>query len=146
MEIMLDRFTQTKHQLIGGLAIAETPYALTLEDIYRGGLKIKHKTCIPPGRYQIKLATTTGMAVRYNAGYPWHQGMLELQDVPNFTYIYLHPGIHEGHTSGCVLVSNGITLSNGNYRLKGGIAAYKALSLRCYKGFDNAEKVWITIQ
>ena len=33
-----------------------------------------------------------------------HFGMLHLQDVPNFTYILIHAGNTDEHTSGCLIV------------------------------------------
>ena len=33
-----------------------------------------------------------------------HYGMLHLQDVPNFTYILIHAGNTDEHTSGCLIV------------------------------------------
>ena len=33
-----------------------------------------------------------------------HFGMLHLQDVPNFTYILIHGGNTDEHTSGCLIV------------------------------------------
>ena len=145
MNIIVNRFTESKTCTIGNLIINENPYAMTLEDVYRDGFKIKHKTAIPPGKYEIKLREVSGMAARYNAKYDWHQGMLELRGVPNYTYVYIHPGIHEDHSSGCILVSDGLSIHGSSYRLKGGIEAYKAISLLCYECFDNREPVFITV-
>ena len=33
-----------------------------------------------------------------------HYGMLHIQDVPNFTYILIHTGNTDEHTSGCLIV------------------------------------------
>ncbi len=76
----------------------------TLEDQYQA-VKVMHETCIPEGTYNIKFRTVGGFHERYKAKYGnSHKGMLHLQDVPNFTYILIHAGNTDEHTSGCLIV------------------------------------------
>ena len=65
----------------------------TLEDQYQA-VKVMHETCIPEGTYNIKFRNTGG----------FHHGMLHLQNVPGFTYILIHAGNTDEHTSGCLIV------------------------------------------
>ena len=37
--------------------------------------------------------------------------MIWLRAVPNFKWIYLHPGVNSGHTEGCILVANNATVN-----------------------------------
>ena len=75
-----------------------------LEDEYRD-VKVMHETCIPEGTYKIKLRNEGGFHSRYAAKYgDWHKGMLWLQDVPGFTFILIHTGNTDQHTSGCYIV------------------------------------------
>jgi hypothetical protein len=75
----------------------------TLEDQYQA-VKVMHETCIPEGTYDIKFRKEGGFHTRYSAKYGnSHYGMLHLQDVPNFTYILIHSGNTDEHTSGCIL-------------------------------------------
>jgi len=75
-----------------------------LEDEYRD-VKVMHETCIPEGEYKIKLRTEGGFHSRYVAKYgTFHKGMLWLQDVPGFTYILIHTGNTDQHTSGCYIL------------------------------------------
>jgi hypothetical protein len=67
----------------------------TLEDQYQA-VKVMHETCIPEGTYNIKFRTVGDGNTHY--------GMLHLQDVPNFTYILIHAGNTDEHTSGCLIV------------------------------------------
>jgi len=76
----------------------------TLEDQYQA-VKVMHETCIPEGTYEIKFRTVGGFHEKYKTRYGnSHYGMLHLQDVPNFTYILIHAGNTDEHTSGCLIV------------------------------------------
>ena len=76
----------------------------TLEDQYQA-VKVMHETCIPEGTYDIKFRTVGGVHEKYKKRYGNdHYGMLHLQDVPNFTYILIHAGNTDEHTSGCLIV------------------------------------------
>ena len=76
----------------------------TLEDQYQA-VKVMHETCIPEGTYEIKFRTVGGFHTKYSERYGnAHYGMLHLQDVPNFTYILIHAGNTDEHTSGCLIV------------------------------------------
>ena len=76
----------------------------TLEDQYQA-VKVMHETCIPEGEYDIQFRKTGGFHTRYSAKYGnSHYGMLHLQDVPGFTYILIHSGNTDEHTSGCLIV------------------------------------------
>ena len=76
----------------------------TLEDQYQA-VKVMHETCIPEGTYDIKFRKTGGFHAKYSARYQnAHYGMLHLQDVPGFTYILIHTGNTDEHTSGCLIV------------------------------------------
>ena len=76
----------------------------TLEDQYQA-VKVMHETCIPEGTYNIKFRTVGGFHEKYKTRYGnAHYGMLHLQDVPNFTYILIHAGNTDEHTSGCLIV------------------------------------------
>jgi len=76
----------------------------TLEDQYQA-VKVMHETCIPEGTYNIEFRKTGGFHSKYTERYKnAHYGMLHIQDVPNFTYILIHSGNTDEHTSGCLIV------------------------------------------
>ena len=76
----------------------------TLEDQYQA-VKVMHETCIPEGTYDIKFRKTGNFHSKYSERYKnAHYGMLHIQDVPNFTYILIHTGNTDEHTSGCLIV------------------------------------------
>ena len=65
-----------------------------LEDEHRD-VKVAGETRIPAGRYEIKLRPPEqgNVNAKYMSKFPdMHKGRLWLQDVPGFTWIYIHIG------------------------------------------------------
>lgn len=86
------------------------PFCYTLEDEMHA-VKVKGETRIPAGKYRIKLRTEGGMHPKYKARFHFHKGMLWLQDVPGFEFVYIHIGNTDDDTEGCILV--GMSVANG---------------------------------
>jgi len=109
--------------------------------------KIKGETRIPPGRYQIKLRTEGGMTVRYGNRFDFHKGMLWLQDVPDFQFIYIHVGNKDDDSEGCLLVGDG-QVSNVIERgqVTSSVVAYTRLYKTIVDALDAEEQVWITVE
>lgn len=103
--ITLKRIRYTDECSFGVLRINRDVVA-TLEDAWREE-KIYGETAIPAGTYELKLRNEGGMTARYYKRYPdMHRGMIWLQDVPNFTFVYIHVGNYPKDTYGCILVGN----------------------------------------
>lgn len=85
----------------------DTDWCFTLED-ERRLTKVPGETCIPVGTYPLKLRTDgmddpKMMNFDYRKRYgDWHKGMIELQNVPGFTSVYIHILNYEHQTKGCV--------------------------------------------
>lgn len=109
--------------------------------------KIKGETRIPPGRYQVKLRNDGGMFSRYQARFPWHRGMLWLQDVPGFTFIYMHVGNKDDDSEGCLLLGDG-QMQNVTERgqVTSSVSAYRRVYEMILAALDNGEEVWITVE
>ena len=148
MEIKLKRTVLEDSTTLGEVYINDVFYAFSLEDAYRDGFKIPGQTCIPYGRYEIKPRNVGGMTKRYAAKFPWHKGMLWLQDVQNFKWVYIHIGNTIAHTDGCILVGEGVKHDHvtGDFTLISSTNAYKHIALLCYECFDAGEPVHITIE
>ena len=117
----------------------------SLEDEYRE-VKVMHETCIPEGEYDIIYRKVGGFHTKYSARYgAEHKGMLWLQDVPGFTYILIHSGNTDQHTSGCLIV--GETQTDLDRTKDGFIGnsgdAYKKLYKKVSSALDKGEKVTI---
>lgn len=145
MELLLKRLGGDSEATLGALSLSQgiTSYlfCFTVED-ERRAVKIKGETRIPAGRYEIRLNTSGGMNKRYSK-YPWHKGMLELQDVPDFEYVYIHPGNDDDDTEGCILPN--YKADAENMRGENSFDCYKDLYLMIIEEFKDEEKVYITI-
>ncbi len=109
--------------------------------------KIPGETRIPPGRYEIEFRDEGGMVKRYKKRFDWHSGMLWLQDVPDFQFIYIHVGNKDDDTDGCLLVGDG-QISNVTERgtVTTSVAAYRRLYEQIEAELDAGEEVWITVE
>ena len=104
MELELTRSTKTGRSTIGELTVNGVFECFILEDKDRGlrqgmtiseltALKIKTKTAIPTGRYEIVVSFSDKF-----------QKMLPLLlDVPVYAGIRIHPGNTDANTEGCLL-------------------------------------------
>ena len=148
MEIITQRYSDGGKSTLGLLFIDDIFNGYTLEDQHRD-VKVMHETRIPAGRYEIKLRTdmASSMNKRYAAEYRWFKGHLWLQDVPNFTYIYIHEGVTDEHSSGCILVGDG---ANNNVTNQGKISssakAFKRIYLATLAAIERGEQVFITVK
>ncbi len=109
--------------------------------------KIPGETRIPAGEYQIKFRDEGGMIVRYKNRFAWHRGMLWLQDVPNFQFVYIHVGNKDDDTDGCLLVGDG-QISNVTERgaVTTSVAAYRRLYEKIAERLEAGDEVWITVE
>lgn len=146
MELKVLRIS-TENDYTLGVLYEETPdfidlkqrklLAFTLEDEHRNEKKFG-ETRIPEGIYRLKLRTYGGFHERYSQKYEWHEGMLEITEVPNFTDILIHAGNTDEDTAGCLLVGESLTVAgflghSGN--------AYERVYKKILERMD--EGVWI---
>jgi len=152
MDLTLQRFNRGIDSTIGSLFVGQGMggyfHSFTCEDEQRH-IKVMNETRIPAGRYEIKFRTAGGFHKRYGAKYPDnHKGMLHLQNVPGFTYIYIHPGNDDDDTSGCILC--GYTASsdtlNGGGTIGRSVDAYLDLYKIVAEALSQDEQVFITVK
>ena len=126
---------------IGELFINSVFQCYTLEDEHRDK-KVMSETRIPAGTYVIKLQNNGIMTQKYAKRFPdIHKGMLWLQDVPNFTTIYIHIGNTDDDTRGCILVGK----QHKNWKLVHSTIAYVPLYIKVVKAIEDGEEVTIKI-
>lgn len=114
----------------------------TLEDEKRK-VKIKGETAIPAGVYEIKLRPLgeSRLDEKYAERFDFYKGQLWLQDVPNFTYIYIHCGNTEKHTDGCPLIGlKRFATTIGNSR-----DAYRKFYPMVIAALDAGEEIFIHV-
>lgn len=149
MELKNRRISSGDEATLGNLFdVSSDPRFLcyVLEDQFNEP-KVPGETRIPPGRYQVKLRTEGGMFGRYKARFPWHRGMLWLQNVPEFKFIYMHVGNKDDDSEGCLLLGDG-QMQNVTERgqVTSSVSAYRRVYELILAALDNGEEVWITVE
>ena len=72
MELILPRYT-SRSDSVGGLMFVDNQHhSYTCEDQHQE-VKVPGETCIPEGRYQIKLRDVGGLTRKYAEIYPFHK-------------------------------------------------------------------------
>lgn len=142
MFIQVVREIDNGKSTIGKMFINGTFECYTLEDTFNEP-KVWGQTRIPEGTYDIILRNEGGMTSKYAKRYSNHKGMLWLQDVPNFEWVYIHTGNTEDHTDGCILVGKTCNSSDGT--IGNSRDAYKDLYSKIIEALDNGEQVTIEI-
>ena len=132
-----------ENETIGILYLNEKKICFMLEDEKRE-IKVMGETRIPAGTYKILLRKAGRLHEKYKNKFPYmHKGMLHLQDVPNFTYIYLHIGTKDEDTLGCPLTGSKLKIVNDDLFTEGSTIAYKKMYK---KVVDEAEAENLYIQ
>ena len=142
MKLLLERTKSNDEATIGNLWLDGRLLWFSLEDEYRLE-KVAAETRIPAGTYQIRPRLAGGMIQRYKRRFAWHQGMLHLQDVPGFKYVYMHVGNTDEDTAGCILVGYGADLRS--MTIQTSVPAYTELYEKIYAAADAGE-LEITIE
>jgi hypothetical protein len=111
MKLELKRLTSRErvYDTIGILLINSDFACFTLEDRFRE-VKVPKVTRIPAGTYSLTLRTwgTHHEHFLLKYGEDWHKGMIQLQNVPNFSDILIHVGNTATDTDGCILIGLGL--------------------------------------
>ena len=121
MKILVDRVRSNDFATISEIIIDDKIQCYGLEDDY-DPVKEQNKTRIPGGTYNIILRNAGGMNVKYTRRFADHKGMLWLQNVPNYTYVYIHCGNTVEHTAGCLLV--GTNYDKDTWTISNSVRAY----------------------
>jgi len=143
--IQVVRLQDNNKSTIGTISLNGTFEGFTLEDTFNEP-KIPGSTRIPAGEYEIKLRTEGGMNKRYGQKFgDTHKGMLWLQDVPGFEWVYIHTGNKHEHTEGCILVGTGCDSSYDRQTVTGSTLKYASMYKKILKEIENGERVTIQI-
>jgi len=146
MKITVKRVATNADETYGLMTVDGELFCHTLEDAHHL-VKIPDKTCIPAGEYKVGVRPVSDGKVnaRYKKKFEvMHRGMLWLQDVPGFTWIYIHMGNTHKHTSGCILVAAQCLIGeDGNIVVQRSESAYTRLYRHV---IDAAESGDLTIE
>lgn len=117
-----------------------------IEDEHRD-VKLDNETRIPKGKYSIKFREVDSpMTLKYRKKYPdFFTYHLELQNIENFEYVYIHVGNAESNTSGCLLTNTGVTSKRGDWVGTESVKAFKEVYKLVAESLANGEEVSIEV-
>lgn len=144
MYIQLNRLMDNGESTIGTVYVNGEFESFSIEDT-KNEPKIYGKTRIPSGTYNIKLRTEGRMNLKYSDRYANHKGMLWLQNVENFEWVYIHVGNNSDDTDGCILLGNVCRATSGKQEVQGSSLAYMSLYTKAIESFNRNEEVTIEI-
>lgn len=143
MELCVERFASDKDTTLSLVRLDNEFQCFGLEDEYRED-KLAGETRIPADRYRIGVRTEGGFHIRYGRKFMgMHRGILQIMDVPEFTYVLIHVGNTDDDTAGCLLVGQGAQSRPEDMSVQASVAAYKDLYR---KVIDSALADDLTIQ
>lgn len=127
MRTKIVRVAEGKQSTLSHLYIDGIFQCYLLEDKIRA-VKLPKQTAIPTGNYTLRLNTWGGMNAEYRQKLPkLHKGMIEINGLPNFSFVYIHIGNTYTHTAGCPLCGFGFELVNGDYQVLRSKDAYQMI-------------------
>lgn len=146
MNLAMYRFGKGDDSTLSTLDVDDVFECFVLEDELRR-IKVRGETAIPAGRYEIKLRTDSPkFEPKYGARFPFHEGMLWLQDVPNFDWVYIHIGNDDKDSDGCLLTGEVPQVyPDGEFTVGRSEAAYVRLYKKVIAALHRNERVFITI-
>lgn len=142
MKLHLLRFASGDDATLGAFHMDGRFECFSLEDEKRT-VKVFGETRIPPGLYEVKLRSEGALHEKYKARFDDHAGMLWLQSVPGFEWVYLHIGNTDDDTAGCILVGDQATSA---YTLGQSVAAYRRIYRRSSLALIAGERVEILVE
>ncbi|UII25985.1 DUF5675 family protein [Fulvivirga maritima] len=147
LTITLLRYSDDKETTVGLLYLNGQYYCYTLEDTFRSK-KIANQTRIPAGTYQVAFRRLeTNLTKKYRDRFPdWFDYHLEVQNVPQFTGIYIHNGGTHKDTSGCILVSDSLSVSSKSTYLSNSRETFKRLYLYLKSNIEQGIQVRLVIK
>lgn len=113
-----------------------------------GEKKVWGETRIPARVYEVKLRKyvkdkSGTLNEKYKKHFDFHKGMLHLQNVEHFEYIYIHILNKAEESHGCL--GPGTKKVNDDY-ISGSTIAYTRLYAYCIDAFERGEGVFISIK
>jgi len=127
MRTKIIRVAEGKQSTLSQLYIDDIFQCYLLEDKIRD-VKIPKQTAIPKGNYTLRLNTWGGMNAEYRQKFPkLHKGMIEINGLPNFSFVYIHIGNTYLQTAGCPLCGFGFEMVNGDYQVLRSKDAYQMI-------------------
>lgn len=111
MNFILQRYGANKESTQGILLEKEGQKFVchTIEDQPQE-VKVKSETRIPAGFYELKIQRTdTPLTLKHRIAYnkpgdEWFKFHIEICNIKGFTSVYVHSGVNDDHSAGCLLL------------------------------------------
>ncbi len=127
MKAKIIRVAEGKQSTLSHLYIDDIFQCYLLEDKIRIN-KVPKQTAIPTGNFTLRLNTWGGKNAEYRQKFPMlHKGMIEINGLPNFSFVYIHIGNTYRQTAGCPLCGFGFDFIDGDYQVVHSNAAYQQI-------------------
>lgn len=137
MILELMRYGFALDSTLGRLYVDRREECFTLEDEKRE-VKVPGETAIPAGTYPVAIRHGSPKFGHYDERWEWHNGMLWLQDVPDFSWVYIHPGVSDDDTAGCILPGvHPVVHPDGEFGVSRSREAYRKLYLKVRGAVDD---------
>lgn len=123
-------------------------FSYVMEDEHRD-VKVAGETRIPAGFYELKIRKEdTVLTIKHRASYgAWFKYHIEVTGIKNFSGVYVHSGVSEKHTEGCLLLND---TANNNMIEVGDMSrsqqAVKRFYEKVYDHLDSGNKAFIEIR
>lgn len=105
MQVHVKRFVNYSKCTVALLYVDNIFFGYVLEDVGRL-IKVKGQTRIKAGKYKLNLQKAGRLHEYYTKKYPFHKGMIHLNNVPEFQGVMFHIGNFDSDTEGCLLVGS----------------------------------------
>ena len=144
MQTKIIRVAQGKQSTLSQLYINDVFQCYLLEDKIRE-VKLPKQTAIPTGVFKLTLNTWGAKNTEYQRLWgTMHKGMIEIDNLGSFDYVYIHLGNNYKQTAGCPLCGFGFQFVNGDYEVTQSKDAYKMIYPKLAKiAKDSSNKILI---
>jgi len=122
-------------------------FCYALEDEARD-VKVAGETRIPRAMYTLGIREeVTPLTKKYRNRFEWFEFHIEILDVPNYDYVYMHIGNDADDTEACVLVGDDANNNNvGEGYIKNSTKAFERFYKMVYPKLKAGEMILIELQ
>ena len=142
------RYGFGQESTLSRLFLAQSFECFLLED-ERRKVKVYGETCFPEGCYEVTLRTEGKKHQDYLERFPdFHEGMLWIRGVPDFSFLYYHIGNKAKHTDGCPLTGTTprILIPSGEFEVGSSEKAYVPFYRKVLAEMKSGSRVFTTVR
>lgn len=131
----------TQDSTLGILKFDDKPFGFVIEDEKRV-VKVKGETRIPAGTYRLVLRKElTPLTKKYRKRFGWFEYHIELENVPDFKYVYVHVGNSADDTAACQVIGEDASIKDFNYINKYSVNMFKEFYQTVYPALKSGVEI-----